>query len=131
MTGCLIISPCNVTILYLRSYEMLTQEFAESSWYITYYYTAQKMKFSVEDFFSKCGQIRRKLRIWSHLLKKSFMENFILCAVHRLWLSSTLLLITHDSHSRLPWVNVSITVSVGINLCLLLYSVVFINEIIV
>ena len=84
MTGCLIISPCNVTILYLRSYEMLTQEFAESSWYITYYYTAQKMKFSVKDFFSKCGQIRRKLRIWSHLLKKSFMENFILCAVHRL-----------------------------------------------
>ena len=27
------------------------------------------------------NQIRRKLRIWSHLLKKSFMENFIFCAV--------------------------------------------------
>ena len=26
-------------------------------------------------------QIRRKLRIWSHLLKKSLMENFIFCAV--------------------------------------------------
>ena len=38
---------------------------------------AQKMKFSNEDFFSKCDQIRRKLRIWSHLLKKSLMENFI------------------------------------------------------
>ena len=25
--------------------------------------------------------ICRKLRIWSHLLKKSFMENFIYCAV--------------------------------------------------
>ena len=37
----------------------------------------QKMKFSTEDFFSKCDQIRRKLRIWSHLLKKSFMENFV------------------------------------------------------
>ena len=24
--------------------------------------TAQKMKFSIEDFFSKCDQIRRKLR---------------------------------------------------------------------
>ena len=35
------------------------------------------MKFSMKDFFSKCDQIRRKLRIWSHLLKKSLMENFI------------------------------------------------------
>ena len=25
--------------------------------------TAQKMKFSIKDFFSKCDQIRRKLRI--------------------------------------------------------------------
>ena len=39
--------------------------------------TAQKMKFSITDFFSKCDQIRRKLQIWSHLLKKSVMENFI------------------------------------------------------
>ena len=44
--------------------------------------TAQKTKFSIKDFFSKCGQIRRKLRIWSYLLKKSLMENFIFCAVH-------------------------------------------------
>ena len=43
--------------------------------------TAQKMKFSIKDFFSKCEQIRRKLRICSHLLKKSLMENFIFCAV--------------------------------------------------
>ena len=35
----------------------------------------------MKDFLSKCDQIRRKLRIWSHLLKKSFMENFIFCAV--------------------------------------------------
>ena len=35
----------------------------------------------MEDFFIKCDQIRRKLRIWSHLLKKSLMENFIFCAV--------------------------------------------------
>ena len=38
------------------------------------------MKFSIKDFFSKCDQIRRKLRIWSYLLKKSLMEN-IFCAV--------------------------------------------------
>ena len=26
--------------------------------------------------------MRRKLQIWSHLLKKSLMENFIFCAVY-------------------------------------------------
>ena len=34
-------------------------------------YTAQKMKFSIKDFFSKCY----------YLLKKSLMENFIFCGV--------------------------------------------------
>ena len=43
--------------------------------------TAQKMKFSVKDFFSKCDQIRSFLWIWSHLRKKSLIENFIFCAV--------------------------------------------------
>ena len=43
--------------------------------------TAQKMKFSMKNFFSKCEQIRRKLRMWSHLLKKFLMQNFIICAV--------------------------------------------------
>ena len=32
------------------------------------------MKFSIEDFFSKFDQV------WSHLLKKSLMENFTFCA---------------------------------------------------
>ena len=36
------------------------------------------MKFSIKDLFSKCDQILRKLRISSHLLKNSLMENFIL-----------------------------------------------------
>ena len=35
--------------------------------------TAQKMKFSITDFFSKCDQIQS--------LKKSVMENFIFCAM--------------------------------------------------
>ena len=43
--------------------------------------TAEKMKFSVKDFFSKYDQIRKKRRIWSYLLKKSLTENFIFCAV--------------------------------------------------
>ena len=38
--------------------------------------TAQKMKFSIKDFVNECDQIRRKLRIWSYLLKKSLIENF-------------------------------------------------------
>ena len=39
--------------------------------------TTQKMKFSIKDFFSECEQIQSLLRIWSHLLKKSLIENFI------------------------------------------------------
>ena len=39
------------------------------------------MKFSIKNFLSKCDQIRSKLRIWLHLLKKSLVENFIFCAV--------------------------------------------------
>ena len=44
-------------------------------------FTAQKIKFSIKAFFSKCDQIRSFLRIWSDLLKKSLMENLIFCAV--------------------------------------------------
>ena len=39
--------------------------------------SAQKMKFSIKDFFSNWDQIRMRLRIWSHLLKKSLIVNFI------------------------------------------------------
>ena len=52
-------------------------------------FTAQKMKISIKDFFSKCDQICRFLRIWSHLPKKSIMENFIFCAVFALRSIST------------------------------------------
>ena len=41
----------------------------------------KKMKFSIKDFLSKCDQIHSFLWIWSYLLKKSLMENFIFCAV--------------------------------------------------
>ena len=37
------------------------------------------MKFSIMDFFSKRDQIH-KMQIWSHLLKKSLIENFMFCA---------------------------------------------------
>ena len=36
----------------------------------------KKLSLSIKDFFSKFDQIRSFLQIWSHLLKKSLMENF-------------------------------------------------------
>ena len=39
--------------------------------------TPQEMKFSIKDFFSKSDQIQTFLRIWSRLLNKSLIENFI------------------------------------------------------
>ena len=58
---------------------------AELSAILTYrlssLFTAQKMKFSINDFLSKCDQIRSFLRIWSHLLKKPVMEILIFCEV--------------------------------------------------
>ena len=45
--------------------------FDKSSLHEGYMATAQKMKFSIKDFFNKCDQIRSFLRISSHLLKKS------------------------------------------------------------
>ena len=50
--------------------------------------TAQKIKFSIKNFFNKCDQIRNFLRIWSHLLMKSLMENFIFCACDDLGLNT-------------------------------------------
>ena len=52
--------------------------------------TAQKMKFSIKAFFSKCDQIRRKLWIWLHLLKKSLMENFIFLCSEQPYVSMTI-----------------------------------------
>ena len=44
-------------------------------------HTAQKLKFSIKNFFSKCDQTCSFLRIWSHLMETSLMENFSFCAV--------------------------------------------------
>ena len=43
--------------------------------------TSQKMKFSFKDLFGKCDLICSNVRIWSHLLRKSLIGNFIFCAV--------------------------------------------------
>ena len=47
--------------------------------YLFTFHSAQKIKFFIKDFCRKCDQIRSFLQIWSLLLKKSFMENFIFC----------------------------------------------------
>ena len=46
-----------------------------------YAVTAQKTKFSIKDFYSKCDQMRSFPQIKSHILKKFLMENFIFYAV--------------------------------------------------
>ena len=43
------------------------------------------MKFFIKDFFSKCYQISRKLQIWSHLLKKPLIDNFIFVQYGEIW----------------------------------------------
>ena len=42
----------------------------------------QKLKYFIKGFFSECDQICSFLRIWSHLLKKSLMENFLVSILH-------------------------------------------------
>ena len=50
--------------------------------YLEHCHCTKRMKFFIQDFFSKNDQIHRKLQIWSHLPIKSLMENFIfLCSV--------------------------------------------------
>ena len=59
-------------------------------------FTEQKRKFSIKGFFFKFDQIRRNLRIWSHLLKKSLMEKFIFCAVVSMLLFVKCFALYHD-----------------------------------
>ena len=46
-------------------------------------YTAQKIEFFIKDLFSKCDQIRRKLKkhIYGRNPEEILNENFIFCAV--------------------------------------------------
>ena len=67
-----------------------------------------KKKFPINDFFSKWDQIRNFLRIWSHLLKKSIMENFIFCPLQAACLQEPEfhlfpLEISHSQHSVMKW----------------------------
>ena len=47
----------------------------------------KKMKFSIKDFSSKCGQIRRKLRNLVRFTKVTLNVKLIFCAVTHEWLT--------------------------------------------
>ena len=69
----------NANLILYRVYiyidrNMKNSFYAKSINLLREYITAQKMKFSIKDFFSKCDQIRSFIGIWSHLLKKFLME---------------------------------------------------------
>ena len=89
-----VLTCCNILIrtgTYMRIrwlYSMfMFKTFALSNFWMSH---RTKNKFLIKDFFSKWDQIRCFLRIWSHLLKKSLMENFIFgCPSHNLkWMWS-------------------------------------------
>ena len=73
--------------IFLHNMRFLNPLTLEISWVSSLTtFTAQKMKFSIKDFFSKCDQIRSFLRIWSNLLKKSTKDNFSFYALKlRIW----------------------------------------------
>ena len=70
-------------------------------WVITSLMLSQWATVSTKDYFSKCDQIRMKLQIWSHLQKKSLMENFILCAVTIADLKISVFVLIHIK--IIPW----------------------------
>ena len=65
----------------ISPYNLFTNYTLKSSMCIT----AQKIKFSFKDFFSKCDKNRNFLRIWSHLLKTSVMENLTFSGMIHIW----------------------------------------------
>ena len=61
------------------------------------------MKFFIKDFYGKCDQIRSFLRIWSHLLHKSLMENFIFWSMSEVFWEISVLKIADLSKKRTWW----------------------------
>ena len=66
--------------LYFCVWRLDVEWQAEIYFYIV---LAQKTKFSIKDFLSKCDQIRRKLRIWWHLMKKPIWKTSFFCVFVR------------------------------------------------
>ena len=72
--------------------------------------TAQKTSFPIMDFFMKCNQNRTFLQIWSHLRKKSLMENLIFLTrkrmtcwhIHNMFGISFILFFVSSYHCLMP-----------------------------
>ena len=75
---CFSLKQAPVPLPFFKGIELICNSIWSHLWYS---HCTKKMTFSTKEFFIKCDQIRRKLPIWSHLLKKTLMENFIFCAV--------------------------------------------------
>ena len=69
------------------------------------------MNIFVKNFFSKCEHIRTKLQIYSHLLNKSWTENFISCVVNITAFTTTSCKFFFNSnrHSRILYINQHLT----------------------
>ena len=63
-------------VIYYFSHKLLAAKLQTCSFEVVTL-TAQKMKLSSKDFFSKCDQI--------HSFQKSLMENFIFCDFKTYW----------------------------------------------
>ena len=75
--------------IYICKVHVILYVLLHSFWHWTKNFTAQKKKFSVQNFLGKCDQIGKNLQIWSHLMKKSVMENFIFWAVTFMFLTTS------------------------------------------
>ena len=63
-----------ITVNCIREYRTSVKNLVNSACQLSLKDTAQKMIFSIKDFFSKSDQILIKLRIRPYLPKKSLME---------------------------------------------------------
>ena len=63
-----------------KIFRYMCQLFWEKIYQLPKCNTVQKMKLSIKDLFSKYDPIHSFLQIWSYLLKKYLMKNFIFCA---------------------------------------------------
>ena len=69
---------------------------------------AQKINFFVKNWFSKCEHIRIKLRIYSHLLNKSFTEKFIFCVVNIIgFIAESKFLFKHNCQSLVYFTSIN------------------------
>ena len=68
------LSSCLLSHHNLSSFQKRCHAYFLAEYFLTLH---KQWNFFIKDFFSKYDQIRSFLRIWSHLLKKSLIENFI------------------------------------------------------